>query len=83
MFLRKIIPPSVSAVVDLEAVPDVAVAASVTVEPASSDDWEVIERQADHMEEQILNQVPSRRHATPTPPHAAELAFAALQPYVH
>lgn len=30
----------------------------LTVEPASEDDWELIEIHADHMEEQLLNQVP-------------------------
>jgi len=44
------------AVVDLEAVPEVPAAASVTVEPADSDDWELVELHAGHMEEQILNQ---------------------------
>lgn len=43
--------------VDLEAVPDLPVASSVTVEPADSDDWELVELHAHHMEEQILNQV--------------------------
>eukprot|EP00208_Stichococcus_sp_RCC1054_P007212 CAMPEP_0206141208 /NCGR_PEP_ID=MMETSP1473-20131121/12132_1 /ASSEMBLY_ACC=CAM_ASM_001109 /TAXON_ID=1461547 /ORGANISM="Stichococcus sp, Strain RCC1054" /LENGTH=672 /DNA_ID=CAMNT_0053535677 /DNA_START=68 /DNA_END=2082 /DNA_ORIENTATION=+ len=44
-------------VVDLEAVPDLPVASTVTVEPADSDDWELVELHAHHMEEQILNQM--------------------------
>lgn len=36
---------------------NVPAAVSVTVEPASSDDWEIVELHADYMEEQLLNQV--------------------------
>lgn len=44
-------------VVDLEAVPTLPLATSIIVEPADADDWELVELHADHMEEQILNQV--------------------------
>jgi peroxin-1 len=45
------------AVVDLEAVPTLPLASAVTIEPADADDWELVELHAEHMEEQILNQV--------------------------
>lgn len=43
----------------VRALPDVPAALSVTVEPSSPDDWELVEMNADHMEEQLLNQVGS------------------------
>ena len=42
--------------VDVRVVPDVPAAVSATVEPASSDDWELVELHANHMEQQLLNQ---------------------------
>lgn len=41
----------------IRAVPDVPPALSVIVEPNSPDDWELVEMNADYMEEQLLNQV--------------------------
>ena len=35
----------------------VPVASSISVEPASEDDWELVEIHAGYMEEQMLNQV--------------------------
>ena len=43
--------------VAVKALPDVPQAIGVCVEPLNSDDWEVVEQNADYMEEQILNQV--------------------------
>jgi peroxin-1 len=43
--------------VSIKALPDVPEAVGVCVEPVSVDDWEVVERNADYMETQILNQV--------------------------
>eukprot|EP00884_Botryococcus_braunii_P019130 jgi/Botrbrau1/5900/Bobra.0366s0078.1 len=43
--------------VAVRALPNVPAALSVTVEPSSPDDWELVEMNADHMEEQLLNQV--------------------------
>ena len=40
----------------MTAQPETASAVSATVEPASSDDWEVVEQNAAYMEEQLLNQ---------------------------
>lgn len=48
--------------VALRAVPDVPPALSVIVEPNSPDDWELVEMNADYMEEQLLNQVHSSGH---------------------
>ena len=39
------------------AEPEVPAAVSATVEPANSDDWEVVEQNAEYMEAQILSQV--------------------------
>ena len=43
--------------VSLKALPDVPEAIGVCVEPVSVDDWEVVERNADYMESQMLTQV--------------------------
>ena len=43
--------------VTAEAVADVPEALGVCVEPISSDDWEVVEQNAGHMEDHILTQV--------------------------
>ena len=51
--------------VSLQALPDVAFASSVSVEPANEDDWEQVELNADYMEEQILNQVQSSYWISP------------------
>jgi len=40
----------------VKAQPETPSAVSATVEPASSDDWEVVEQNAAFMEEQLLNQ---------------------------
>ncbi len=45
----------------VKAQPDTPVAVSATVEPASSDDWEVVEQNADYMEKQLLNQARNSR----------------------
>lgn len=61
--------------VDLEAVPTLPLATSIIVEPADADDWELVELHADHMEEQILNQVSYLRHAAATA-HASAFDIA-------
>jgi peroxin-1 len=43
--------------VAVRPLPDVPPAVSVTVEPASEDDWEVVQLNAEYLEEQLLNQV--------------------------
>jgi peroxin-1 len=43
--------------VALRALPEAPQAVSVTVEPASEDDWEVVQLNAEYLEEQLLNQV--------------------------
>lgn len=43
--------------VTVRAVPDIPEAIGVCVEPISVDDWEVVEQNAGHMEDQILTQV--------------------------
>eukprot|EP01133_Synstelium_polycarpum_P015193 gene15193-17979_t len=43
--------------VSVRASTKIAMATSVLVEPATSDDWEVLELHADYLEEQLLNQV--------------------------
>ena len=43
--------------VSVHAVPDTPEAIGVCVEPISVDDWEVVEQNAGHMEDQILSQV--------------------------
>lgn len=43
--------------VTARAVPDIPEAIGVCVEPISVDDWEVVEQNAGHMEDQILSQV--------------------------
>ena len=43
--------------VTARAVSDIPEAVGVCVEPISVDDWEVVEQNAGHMEEQILSQV--------------------------
>ena len=43
--------------VSVRAVPDIPEAIGVYVEPISVDDWEVVEQNAGHMEDQILTQV--------------------------
>jgi hypothetical protein len=43
--------------VALRAMPEAPQAVSVTVEPASEDDWEVVQLNAEYLEEQLLNQV--------------------------
>ena len=45
-----------SAVRALAGVPE---ATQVSVEPFSTDDWEMVEQNAGHMEEQLCNQVPA------------------------
>ena len=40
----------------MKAQPETPSAVSATVEPASSNDWEVVEQNAAYMEEQLLNQ---------------------------
>ncbi len=44
------------AMVSVRALPDTPVAASVSAEPDSTDDWEQLELNADFVEEQLLNQ---------------------------
>ena len=44
------------AAVALRPLPDAPQAVSVTVEPASEDDWEVVQLNAGYLEEQLLNQ---------------------------
>lgn len=44
--------------VTAQVVTDIPEAIGVCVEPISVDDWEVVEQNAGHMEEQILSQVP-------------------------
>ncbi len=39
---------------------DVEVASRIDVEPVAHDDWEIIELHAEHLEEQLLNQVLNR-----------------------
>jgi len=43
--------------VSVQVVTDIPEAIGVCVEPLSVDDWEVVEQNAGHMEEQILSQV--------------------------
>lgn len=38
---------------DIQAIP---VATMIEVEPASSDDWEILEQNSGHLEEEMLNQ---------------------------
>lgn len=47
------------ATVAVHPLPDTPSAVSVTVEPASEDDWEVVQLNAAYLEEQLLNQVRS------------------------
>ena len=54
-------PDTYRAVCQVKAQPDTPVAVSATVEPASSDDWEVVEQNANYMEKQLLNQARSSR----------------------
>ena len=49
-------PDTCCAHTQVKAQPDTPVAVSAVVEPASSDDWEVVEQNADYMEKQLLNQ---------------------------
>lgn len=44
-------------VVEVRLRKDVAAATRISVEPVSEDDWEVVELNAEHLEEQLLNQV--------------------------
>jgi peroxin-1 len=41
----------------VEAVRNLVGARSVSVEPATEDDWEILELQAQFLEQQILNQI--------------------------
>ena len=43
--------------VTAQPVVDIPEATGICVEPISSDDWEVVEQNAGHMEDQILTQV--------------------------
>ncbi len=43
----------------VRALASVPAATQVSVEPFSSDDWEMVEQNAGHMEEQLCNQVPA------------------------
>ena len=44
-------------VVEVHLRRDVAIATRISVEPVSVDDWEVVELNSEHLEEQLLNQV--------------------------
>lgn len=52
---------------EVSEIPNVAVSRMVTVEPLSSDDWEVIELNANYVEENLLRQVDVLTYGKPFP----------------
>ena len=67
------------AAVTLKALTDTPAASTVSVEPASADDWEIISAQAAHIEDNLLNQVGHPQHTVLRSAVAALLLSSCLE----